>query len=1653
MRARPTVAPYTFRVTGQYHHLSDSVSIGSSPQSDFVLADSTALPSAVVVAYDPASEGINVRVVSSVAPVLLGTTPVNALRLGRTTVVAGDGPALTITRPWWCWYRCATRRVAVAGRPIREASTDTTSFLRVGTGTVVLFRAGGYDYIGGDPSSGITVRGKAIPASLTVSPDTLRIGKGRSSGIELRPNVAEQRLDLRLADHVRGRWDLEPSGTDTTRYLVAATRGGNLPGTTKLINPAAVAPGAATVPYGGILEYADGAWQWSWHATTRRLATGTDEMLPGPTNRAGHLVSIDQHDTEPSSGRRAAAFAWIVGVLLLAWVWRDLDAMGASGRVITAGLVYTLIFIRGSLAFRAWLAPPNNTSAVMTFFALLIAVPAMAAACHIWQDASHSAAPRTRRPRTLLLALPVVLQVLIALCAVLLSVAPAWRYDIVIAALSPLGIGIVGLAFLQRVLATRKPGEMLPGPLAALEPGHVERGTFTGFASAVAVLAVLGALIPVASRLVRGGTALALIAWFALAGMILLLGSMKHVFIKRRSPRRRIAPTAALGLVTGMAVFSVTRNVWLAIAALAFMSGAGWLWFGRRGPRIRPVHLYDLLPPSFLVTLLIGAAVVITLGVVRPLAVAGEYAIALGGLLVFVRIFAVLWFRIAERRTRQSTGRAAGPRKLPGIWAVFAALLAGMVVFAPLAADPGLLMLFLSAAILAAVVGMATLGSRGAIAGVTLSVALGLTFFLGMWVRPASLTGTSKPLQTAEIRYAAVYHPQELESRLMHARGSEPFVIVNTLQQYWGMRNYTALAGTSGQGYFRTDFTNRGTKEAVALTDNAFSVFVLSEHGWIGGVAVLLVYLLLGCMLLNGALHNCERRAHVPRGILLVGIAAFWLVPTLYLAAANGLLVPLTGQNIPMLGLLSNADVAMASWLSALGLLALPATSAAGEEYIHASGSLRSMRRAIRGMALTFTVLACVIAALLWRPTHGVYGDFRLDTLVGKVEELAALGALVPVATQEGADTIAVAASAASLPALRSGAFLSRMLRRSNEIARSGRTGGSCYEADALLRVSDEGGVIVFPSLCRIQAVTDAAFPWRGHMRTQAGVAELVVSDGRTSVAVAADAGEAMAVIGGGCSESGIRRARSVQLGCAKGAPVLQPGAKLYVLRNGGPGVLVNGLETGALALVSPGDRVRVNNEVDVIADTVPAGALAYARWINGTWRRLTPTNGSPLLAQVDSQLARGLSGRDHSELDAMLTLNRHVHEQLQQRLSDACRALPNARRCSVVLADPQTGAIRALAQYPLGQTPPRDLPADANLRNHPAASAVKPLLAAAALDAYPRLVNLEVEHTLSVYTTIANADLGAPFDAHRLYPGARVPFSAFLPASDNVFAATLGFLAASERGDAGLPARNGGSNDSRLSVDGRALSGRPAWKTKGGRMSIGESPFAVSLEKLYAVHAVAKDAPTIDDRFWKGAVDKGYMRGTFELQRITPEPVILKLEEVQTPRMLATFMIGGGTDRWNNVSMTEAVSRIFTGRRVALHLLRSIGDDTLSGLPDSLPGMAAVRDAVLDGMRGVVTLPYATAGVLRSEFGANGLDWIGKTGTLKERDWTGSLFLFAGAAKTQTSTICAVAGVLTIEFASGGDPDGKATAFFSDAIAPLLRQELGWGDKPCRAR
>jgi hypothetical protein len=140
-------------------------------------------------------------------------------------------------------------------------------------------------------------------------------------------------------------------------------------------------------------------------------------------------------------------------------------------------------------------------------------------------------------------------------------------------------------------------------------------------------------------------------------------------------------------------------------------------------------------------------------------------------------------------------------------------------------------------------------------------------------------------------------------------------------------------------------------------------------------------------------------------------------------------------------------------------------------------------------------------------------------------------------------------------------------------------------------------------------------------------------------------------------------------------------------------------------------------------------------------------------------------------------------------------------------------------------------------------------------------------------------------------------------------------------------------------------------------------------------------------------------------------------------------------------------MSRIHTGRAVRLHLLAATGPARFDYASAPIPGFAA-RAAVLDGMAAVTQEPWGTAYALRSAF-APAVTWRAKTGTLREREWVGSLFLFAGGEEGALGG-CPAAGVVTIEFAADVNPDGAATSVFRDAVAPLLRALRGWDGSDC---
>jgi cell division protein FtsW (lipid II flippase) len=191
---------------------------------------------------------------------------------------------------------------------------------------------------------------------------------------------------------------------------------------------------------------------------------------------------------------------------------------------------------------------------------------------------------------------------------------------------------------------------------------------------------------------------------------------------------------------------------------------------------------------------------------------------------------------------------------------------------------------------------------------------------LGGPLRHLSLT--ADPVTRAVVRGLASTHPELLERVLVSAApspGREE--ILRSLEQAWGGRAYAA-SGTFGEGLAGPTVIGRGVPVPISYAENTFSVYVLSEHGLLGGIAVLLLYVWIAVAVAIYAwrvARDAERDKDPDHGRddsalpLVVGGALMLTIPAAYVAASNLGIVPLTGQNMPFLGLNAWSDVTFVS--------------------------------------------------------------------------------------------------------------------------------------------------------------------------------------------------------------------------------------------------------------------------------------------------------------------------------------------------------------------------------------------------------------------------------------------------------------------------------------------------------------------------------------------------------------------------------------------------------------------------------------------------------------------------------------------------------------------------------------------------------------------
>jgi cell division protein FtsW (lipid II flippase) len=188
---------------------------------------------------------------------------------------------------------------------------------------------------------------------------------------------------------------------------------------------------------------------------------------------------------------------------------------------------------------------------------------------------------------------------------------------------------------------------------------------------------------------------------------------------------------------------------------------------------------------------------------------------------------------------------------------------------------------------------------------------------------------TSDPVIRAVVRGLSATHPELLERVLVSAAPSpEREEILRSMEQAWGGRAYAA-SGYIGEGLAGPTVIGRGVPVPISYAENTFSVYVLSEHGLFGGIAVLLLYVWVALVV---ALYSWrvarQQRAGRPAIddsplAVVVGGALMLTIPAAYVAASNLGIVPLTGQNMPFLGLNAWSDVSFVGAMMSAMVVAL----------------------------------------------------------------------------------------------------------------------------------------------------------------------------------------------------------------------------------------------------------------------------------------------------------------------------------------------------------------------------------------------------------------------------------------------------------------------------------------------------------------------------------------------------------------------------------------------------------------------------------------------------------------------------------------------------------------------------------------------------------
>lgn len=154
-------------------------------------------------------------------------------------------------------------------------------------------------------------------------------------------------------------------------------------------------------------------------------------------------------------------------------------------------------------------------------------------------------------------------------------------------------------------------------------------------------------------------------------------------------------------------------------------------------------------------------------------------------------------------------------------------------------------------------------------------------------------------------------------SECMTAAGGPARRILGIHEHFWTMYHYAAR-GSGGVGYGEAPIERVPFANGIAQSDNLYSIYVMSEHGSLGAMALVALYLFVALLMLFILVRHFSNELEPT--LIVGGVTLTILFAAFYHAAGNVNGVPFTGKNFPLLSLNSTADVLLVGLLLAIAL-------------------------------------------------------------------------------------------------------------------------------------------------------------------------------------------------------------------------------------------------------------------------------------------------------------------------------------------------------------------------------------------------------------------------------------------------------------------------------------------------------------------------------------------------------------------------------------------------------------------------------------------------------------------------------------------------------------------------------------------------------------